>query len=124
MSDNVTISRELLQDLIDFAENYTYASGYFNGKYDMDAEYARLAEQVQAALAAPEPAPPDPVTYTVMLAGNDGITRMATPHYYHSLPRDLAAVELPELIRMYSGMFHFWAVGTDGSIMGRVGAPE
>ena len=70
MSD-LTISRELLQDLIDFAEHYSYADDYFKERYNMDAEFGRLAEQVQAILDNPTPVAdpvadptPDPVTYT------------------------------------------------------------
>jgi len=120
MSENVTISRELLQYLIDFAEHYTYADEYFKEKYDMDNEYQRLTEQVQAILSAPSPAPADTVTYTVYWQGRrsrawvDG-GGTGRP-YAEALDKVLSGNST------FKNLNH-WAIGTDGSIIGRVGAP-
>ena len=108
MSDNVTISRELLQKLIGFAEIS-----------ERIPEWNRLVEQARAILAAPEPAPAGPVTYTVMWQGSEysgvdakGVTR-----------DEAIELILHESIK-WRGAINHWAVGTDGSIIGRVGAPE
>ena len=105
---NVTISRELLQKLISFAEIS-----------ERIPEWNRLVEQARAILAAPEPAPADTVTYTVYWQGRvysgvdaEGVTRNEA--------LDLVLFGNTQWRRA----INHWAVGTDGSIIGRVGAPE
>ena len=115
---NVTISKELLQDLIDFAENYEYASDYFKGKHGLDAEYKRLVEQVRAILDTPA-SEVDPVTYTVRWHGTDTsgtdaqwlTEQSARDMVYHSN------------IQWGAGINH-WAEGSDGSVIGYVGKPK
>jgi len=119
MSENVTISRELLQYLIDFAEHYTYADEYFKEKYDMDNEYQRLTEQVQAILSAPSPAPADTVTYTVYWQGKYGDMDIDVEGVTYS-----EAASLIEAGNERWSAINHWAIGTDGSIIGRVGAPK
>ena len=118
MSNNVTISRELLQDLIDFAEHYSYADDYFREKYNMDAEFSRLAEQVQAILDTPAPAA-DTVTYMVKWQG-----RHDTGVDAEGIGKAEAADMVQYQNKLWLPDINHWAVGTDGSIIGYVGAPK
>ena len=119
MSDNVIIDRKLLADLLDFAENYTYADWYSRQKYGLDAEYQRLAEQVTAVLNVPEPAPAGAVTYAVYWQSEySGVDLQDEGLTY------LEAVSVVDVENERWGAINHWAVGSDGSTIGRAGAPE
>ena len=107
---NVTISRELLQALIDFADNCTSAK-------DWPTQNRQISE-ARAILAAPAPAP---VTYTVkwqaMLGRNvyaSGVTHAEALDMVMSFNANHEGM----------GFINHWAEGTDGSIIGYVGAPK
>jgi hypothetical protein len=58
MSDNVTISRELLADIYAFMDSaYTQVPEWANNECDMREEWERLGDQIEAALEWHEPAP-------------------------------------------------------------------
>jgi len=67
-----------------------------------------------------EPAPvADPVTYTVHWQSNYGLGEVD----FEGVDFKTATERIQSLNETWSGINH-WAVGPDGSIIGRVGAPE
>ena len=117
MSD-VTISKELLQDLLDFAENYGYASDYFKEKHGLDAEYKRLVEQVRAILDTPA-SEVDPVTYTVWWHGT-AVWGIDAQWLTEESARDMVSHSNIK----WGAQINHWAEGSDGTIIGYVGKPK
>lgn len=116
---NVTIDKELLSDIYAFIDDmYSQLLKRELADSDTRNEWERLGDLIEAALEWHEPAPvADPVTYTVMWQGRDTGTDA----------EGISKVEAADMVRWQNELWfptiNHWAVGSDGSIIGRVGAP-